>query len=316
MKWIIFVTIAVIVCGGVCIPLIEEQTEHMESNQLYVFAVMGQSNSTDSPMFGSNLSDVRESVPLIPQNQAYYYGLNSTPYHYPNWEQLYQSYSMQQMILDGQWRIYGTDPAFASTFYNETGQKCMMINVGIGGIMVSSLLPGGDSNIYAKTLISDALSKIPDYYDVHMESIIWIQGESDSWREVADYKSKFTAVWDDFREEYGFKSILISKTRSEDGGNASIAQEELSGSNGVYLATSAADTFTVANGLLTSDNIHYTQKGRDIIAKDVAEYYCNNLYTPYESTTSAHSILSMLPLIIILSIVSLAAYGVISTRRD
>lgn len=75
------------------------------------------------------------------------------------------------------------------------------------------------------------------------------------------------------------QTIMISQTRDLSGtSNAVTAQKELAQSLAdVYLATDIADTFTVANGKMVSDDLHYSQLGDNDIGVAFADYYYSNI---------------------------------------
>lgn len=312
-----------IVCGVLlCVCLLPISIEHineMDKENMTVMVLMGQSNSAYNYSYGGNLADVRADVPCIPEGVAYFYGISSPV----NRESTYgdatlshiSEFGLHDMVVDSQWSIYSLEPSIAHAFYDATGEKCLIINVGIGGISVSSLTPSGANYSYAHTIIEDAINKIPSEYNVIMGPIFWLQGERDKNMAVDTYKETFTTVWDNFRDEFGFNSILISQTREANGLNATTAQAELAGSNEVYLATTLSQTFTLDNGLMYSDDVHYSQKGKDLIGNALGEYYADNLYTVEKVHNQYFSLMSIIPILIIIGLIA-ALSGIILLRRN
>lgn len=297
------------------VPIVIDSVESVDED-LTVFVLMGQSNSAHNYNYGGNLAIVREDVPLIPENKAYYFGMSApTSKEASNgrWRDMIDASYMHSMVRDGEWAIYSLEPSLGQTFYDYTGKKCLIINVGVGGISIDTLLPGGDTYEYATLMIDTALSRIPSNYRIDMGCIFWLQGERNKNSEIDWYKEKFTEVWDNFRSMYGFESIVISQTRAQNGGNATIAQAELAGSNGVYMGTTLSQTFTLENGLMYSDDVHYSQKGKDLIGSALMTYYCENLYES-PSKSPMKMILELMPLLMAFSGIALIAYTVISKK--
>lgn len=103
------------------------------------------------------------------------------------------------------------------------------------------------------------------------------------------------------------------KTRDVNGGNSCAAQIEIARTNpNVIMASTLPDTFTVANGLMNSDNLHYTQKGRILIGEDIA----NVMSLPYHAPHDLANLIGVIPILVIASIVVFAARMIIVKRND
>lgn len=79
-------------------------------------------------------------------------------------------------------------------------------------------------------------------------------------------------MWDSYKEELGFDHILISEIPSRYI-TPSCAQSKMDGQDGIIDVTDISNEFLVENGLMASDNIHYTQQGRLLIAHEWSKYY-------------------------------------------
>lgn len=113
-----------------------------------------------------------------------------------------------------------------------------------------------------------------------MRSYIWIQGESDSDTDIETYKRSFMemhrsllGIGDTQFSPYRFDNGFISKIRSKEGINSSIAQIQLAeGSKTIHLASKASDSFSIDDGTMLDDDLHYSQKGDNIIGKELGEF--------------------------------------------
>lgn len=280
LKSIVAIVLSITLASVVIIAVLDNTDE--SSNDLYVFCIVGQSNGVGTYNYGGNLTTVREDVPLVSDTGPYYYGLGS-PITYEHFGSSLEPYiaesDINPMIRGGVWTVYGLEPSLGSKFSENINGKCLIINVSRGGVSIESYLEGNDSCKRATAILDDALSKASKDYVLHMESIFWLQGERDKSMNVDDYKSYFLEVWEYFKDRYEFKNIVIAQTRDSDGGNASVAQEELSGVGEIRMGTTIANSFTVANGLMYSDNVHYSQKGKDIVGSELMDYWVRNLYS-------------------------------------
>lgn len=319
LKKIILIVVGIILIGSLLVPTIGSTTEPpAETNNLNVFVLAGQSNAA---YYNENISVANENTP-IKNDFAYYYGTEDAPINcgvindlqYDTTLESYGVYSMTD--TDGVFRIGNIEAPFASYFVNETNQKVLIINTGIGGVSIASYVPGTVGFEYAKKIIADALTKIPDGLNPVLKGVMWVQGESNAAYPVNTYIQNFESISDGFKE-LGFNGIFISKTKADNGGNASFAQtlipERVSGA---HLVTQVADTFTISNGLLASDNLHYTQKADNILGKDFAAYLISAYGYPVAQLSEYSSLISIIPLLCIVAIVLWIAVDMLRKRYD
>ena len=205
---------------------------------------------------------------------------------------------------DGTWHIGNYEAQLASTFYHKTGQRCLIVNAGWDSASINASQPGEYENTYFKAMFEKAKSLIPTKYTLKLGCVFWAQGEADDDMTVEEYKDKFLTMWEDY-QTLGWQSILIAQTRFDQSPISPEAQEQLNGIDHIYLATDITQSFTVANGLLNSDNQHYSQKGRIIVAKDWMNFYLDHEYVPTENNEiygTIYQIAAVIPIIIVVAI--------------
>ena len=184
--------------------------------------------------------------------------------------------------------------------------------MGIGARSIADLLPDGADGAYSWGVLDRALTEIsPGYQHISMLGVVWIQGETDAaiGTTVEQYKASFLKLMDSF-EKYGANEFYLVHTRDYYGGNASIAQDQLAEEySNVLMATEITETFTIENGMLDANPIHYSQKGRDAIAFAIKDKILIPTVTnPYEP------LLMMIPLMFIIALVVLGGRIMLSAR--
>lgn len=301
-----------IIVLGLMIPMVQDSVEDLDGDEVYLFCIMGQSNSVNGYNYGCSISETREDVPLTDADKAYYFGMsspiNGDPYP-DRWEEMVPRSSIMPMIREGQWAIGGLEPSIAQTFVDSTGKTIVTVNCGRGGQSIAEFLEGKSVRHYADTLITATLEKLADEgKTVKMGCIFWLQGERNKNMEVDTYMETFREMWSQFKEVYGFNCIVISQTRAVNGGSATVAQSRLAeegASEGIFMGTTASQGFTLENGLIWSGDgadIHYSQKGKDIIGKDLATYYVENIYSE-PPKGEARQIAESIPIVLIIGAV-------------
>lgn len=243
---------------------------------LDVFVIGGQSNAQYN-IWGTG--ELPDTDPVPAPGTAYYYGTSTHPISTGNTTQaaaydptLYDIYS--SVNSSGENLLGNIDGPFSARYYAGSGHKVLTINTGVGGSSISKWVTGGVCYNHAKSVFEDAMDKVDtDLFEISVKSLLWIQGEADAYMSVDTYISDFMKLYgnvtsNSFNADYKLKYALISQTR--DGKNAALAQEILADKNGIYLASTAANSFSISGGTLREDGLHYTQKGDNILAKDFA----------------------------------------------
>lgn len=256
-----------------------------ETSEIDVFMISGQSNGAYS--FRANPS---QAGPVPPGGVAYYFGSETSPVPYSEWDDD-AAYGIYDMVNpDGTAHIGGIELPFAATYYQKTGHKICIINVAIGGAKIIEWYPGTDYYIWAQGVFSKAIDALDDNYSINVKGLIWIQGESDPTWQIQAYKNRFMTMFGTmqhaasatsyFNEDYAFENCIMSLVRQHRGQNTCLSQIQLDAEHDdVKLGCIVCDTFNYENGLLYGDDTHYTQLGRNIVAKDLANNYVAKFMT-------------------------------------
>lgn len=295
-------------------------TVDVKKAQIDVVMMYGQSNAAYRNPVPSQAS------PIPKLGTAYYYGLsdragalsseNSTGMNL-------QNCTMYDMINSdtGELRIGDKGPAFAATYYASTHTKVYWINCAIGGQPISTFMPNAWGWNYAETVLQNAISELDEeYFEVFFQGYMWIQGEGNATTPVSAYKSSFLTMHSAILNGelgYRFNVCILSKVREVNAPNPSIAEIDLAEENAtIIMATEIADTFTVANGLIGSDELHYSQMGNNLIGTALGESMAE--YAHYSSplvSSSIASLLQIIPLVILAGLV-ISAVVIITHNRD
>jgi len=315
IKSILLVTIGVILVGSFLTPLCFPQEEN---NTLDVVIIDGQSNAQYWGWGANNLcspSIVNASGLEAPTHNLYYYG-DSTPTYYgpvytnPTYDTTLTSYDLHKMY-DGEWKIGSYGPTLAKLLSERSGHDVLVIDVGVGAAPIQWLTTTGPGGMWAEKIITDALSKVPTRYHIDMLGMVWAQGESDASTAVDTYIERFNTLYNSLNDKFGLDKVYVIKTRDAVGGNSITAQEQLAAENeNIVIATSITDTFTTENGLLNTDNLHYTQQGRTVIAEILGSEITFNEHPANENL----ELLKALPILVIVALL-VAAVGAIAHRR-
>lgn len=240
---------------------------------LIIVTLMGQSNGAYT--FRANPDEVDVFSNL---GECYYYGDSTSPVEYDLSEgATYGIYDMMDTPTDA--HIGGVDEPLAVTLNKETGKKVLTINCCISGAKINKMLPHSAYYVWMQGRFSDAVSMIDlDCYNVVDTTMLWIQGETNPTSLIVDYKNWFNRIWnslthntseaepDIFNSDYTFSSCVISLVRQNIGVNAVCAQIELANElDTVSLGIWSCDQFS--GDLMYSDDVHYTQLGRNIVGQ-------------------------------------------------
>lgn len=169
------------------------------------------------------------------------------------------------------------EASLGKELYALTGEKVLMINAGVSGKKIETFVPlQGKSYQYISKVWEIVQSHINDeefqaHYEPRLRSYIWAQGESDKNTDVGLYKSKYMKLHEMLiGPEYGFNYGFIIKVR-DIFAKPSQAQEELASENmNIAIATRSSDYFSVANGKMRFDDLHYSQIGDNLLGDETA----------------------------------------------
>lgn len=223
-------------------------------------------------------------------NAAYYYvdpsvattTKEGTAYHYSELAGGVKIHPMNS--LQGDMSRGNIEAALARLLYDLMGEKVLIINSGVSGQKMETFVPvQGESykNIdrvwqIVQRFIQD--EEFQSKYEVRLRSYIWAQGESDPNTEVSAYKNDYLKLHQILvSKDYGFDYGFVIKVRDKFT-NSAIAQEELVQENDdIIMATRASSSFSVENGKMRFDDLHYSQAGDNLLgtetAKSIAKAY-------------------------------------------
>lgn len=312
IKKIIIIAIAVLL-----LPLVvkvSEDPDAWKGDVLDVMIIDGQSNAA----YGTDIANptvVASDFPDAPNKKLLYYGTSTKPITYglpgnPNYDTTFESYGIHEMYSDG-WIIGGYEPGLAYILSERSGHDVLIINIAVPGATVAELSPSGECGIYGKAVINHALDGVRDQYDtLNMLGYVWAQGEADYDTTIRQYEADFLAIKNDLAK-VGADECYIIKTRAKWGNSVAAQTDLIHQYSDIVLGTNITDTFTVSDGTLMSDNTHYTQKGRDIIANILGDEI--DLNEPKH--TDVYTIAGVIVVVLIAGIL-LAAVAMLRYRSD
>ena len=301
IKLIIGIVVAITLLAAM-VPIINNASE--SNPDLDVFVIAGQSNT-----YPTINTDAATATPIPDEGKGYYFGTETAPTYNKTFD--LSTCKMYDINNDGVARIGGLFPSFASEYSSKSGHAVYLIDTGISGQPIATFLPGGSNYDWPGQVIDAAISAIPSGYNVNVRGYIWIQGEGDASRPTQTYEVNMIKLHDLYSGgalPVNLPTCFICKVRDETGGNAAFAQTWLVDNHipGFVMASVLPDTFTTDNGLLGSDELHYTQTGFNDLGVDLAK----NIPRISNETPDYTGLLMMIvPLIIIALIVACVKFG-------
>lgn len=241
---------------------------------LDVFLLDGQSNMAYNTSF-ANLTICPSPAPL---GKGYYFGSETVPYNPSLSASNCDIYSVTN--LDGSAHLGGFEYSFCATWVKLTGHKILTVNCAVGNKSIADFQEGEYMYTHTQEGWDKAISLLStDLYDYSIKGMVWCQGENDAYNGVSWYESEFEAMLSKFQSD-AF-TLPIEKCYIELIPPKWVESREallnLAASNpDVMIATALASTFTVSNGLLQSDETHYTQAGQNLLGAAVAKYVNNH----------------------------------------
>ena len=266
---IILAVISCLILACVLIPV----TSHItDEDVLDVILVDGQSNGD---YLGHRTDIINVSVVNSelgkPTHKALYYGSDVSSENHVS-----SSYSIKEMYQDGEWAIGGHEAGLAYYLMEKDNRDVLVLNIAYSGKNIEYLSVGEGWDL-GKWVLAKALTDVKKSYD-RIEYVGWvmIHGESDKNNPIEHYEEYFM-ILDDNLKEYGLEECYIVLPRKNTATNSYSAMLDLAEKHeDIQIATDITATFTSENGLLCSDNLHYTQLGRILIDEAVVEYLPNS----------------------------------------
>lgn len=242
-------------------------------------------------------------------NAGYYFGTDDQLGSAPGDGEIDPATCSFESITDenGDLRIGDMGPAIAKTYHERTGHKVYLVNAAIGNKWITLFIPPEQMWTYCDNTVTAAISAVDtSKFDLRIVGYVWSQGEANASNSVDDYMTwfmmSFNSMSSGLLNGYVFDKVFIIETRPANGGNATIAQNELAEEySNVYMASRLPETFTVENDLMAPDNLHYSQLGKNLIGLQVGEVIGKEVEPP--STPDFSPILFVIPAIIIVAMV-------------
>lgn len=310
---IVALIVGAILVVTLLVPVVaDSSTEH--NRDLQVIIIAGQSNA--EYWQGVDVSVANEELDA-PKHECYYFGFWDYPIRFTEIDYL-NTCSIYPMYRDGAWHIGGNEAPLAKTISDKANCDVLTINVAWGGKPIAAFLPGGECYPYLSSVLAKALSVAESKYDTYtMAGWVWVQGESDVSTSTADYVQSFGKLRTVF-ENYGATNCYMVQTSPTYTTPAVIAaqQECCNTYPNTVMSSTAPSTFSVEAGTLTDgDPIHYTQKGRDIVMAQVGEHISTDIDKVYTRDGAIYTVVSIIPLLVLVGLV-LGAIGMFISRRD
>lgn len=262
------------------VATIDVQKAHLD-----VFLIMGQSNSA----YFHAEPDLADPTPTL--GTAYFYGVEGHPLFTSNdtceaitdYDAYFTGCGMNSMnASDGLVKTGNFETPFSARWHDLTGHKVYSINTGVTAMPIQGLQPGKYGYTYAQQMFTRAMDAIDtSHYEVSFVSCIWAQGEGNAAMTVSTYKSNFLTIYHSLRGDSPpfsdvstIKDMIIIQTNAEYAANPAQAQAELARDYAhIIMGTTVSQTFTIANGMLADDGVHYTQLADNKIGVELADTY-------------------------------------------
>lgn len=303
IKLIPSIFVIIVLLTSLLLPIISDFGE--DSKVADVVIIAGQSNAAyrESIPYRVDPNIATRELPL--SDSLYYYGTLTSPATYeiigdPTYDPTFESYSLHKMCRDSRYIIGGLEAPLGIGIHNITGHDVIVLNVAVSSATISWLDPDGVWGTFASGVISHAMDMInAKYHTVNKIGWVCLQGESDMNTSIDAYKTNFIRLMD-YMDSFGFNNGYIVPPRESRGGNAYIAQYDLASEyNNLHISTNIQNSFTVENGLLYGDDLHYTELGRIEIGKAVVD----SMDLPKNDSMSIKPLLYVIVPLIIVSVI-------------
>lgn len=287
-----------------------KETVSVGKAHLDVCLMLGQSNSAYASV------DLNQA-PVPAPGTAYYYGAETGSYA----EIKFASATIHSMTnSDGTAATGDKAPSFAIKYNEVTGHRVYWVCGSINGKSIITFDPdGGMTWTYAAEVVDYAIKALDKtHYTFDTIAYMWIQGEADGGMSIDEYKNRFLemnrAIMDGGLSGYEFHHAFISKVRTVASGTAQVQLAE-EHPDMITMATTIATTFTQENGLLASDNVHYTQAGDNLIGaalgESMGQWVLENPQVE-DGDQPIWKIIRIIPLLIIVAMVAIIGITVVS----
>lgn len=242
-----------------------------ESEDTDVIFLMGQSNAG----YRTQTAVAGEAEPVPEPGRAFFYGTSTRP---ATIDADASAQAIWPMVDENGDAMIGDKwPAIAAAYTEATGHRLVMAQLSKVNTQIEVFdPPDGAMWTASVTRVSDVLEAMTAAgLQPKLCYVVWIQGESNRLITGEEYAERLleigTAIINGGLGIDVEQPILISKTRGT--GGSVDGQEILTESKpGMFkYATTLATTFTVENGMMASDNLHYSQAGNNALGTEIGE---------------------------------------------
>ena len=244
-----------------------------------VIMTMGQSNAA---YYKPTSAEEAEPVP-IPGTAFYWGNQNDIP---NSSSDSIDSCRIYDFVGPSGCRIGDKGPAECATYYAMTGQKVLWLSLGVPGKPINSWAVGNSAWELDVIWTTAMMPWVDEYFNVRYVWATWAQGESDSSASRQTTESEYIASFQSLYDRMADGDLgLIPDAWFLVAGRDAIMNRNGVDINSyfrvipdvipdVYLAIDQdlPDSFTIANGMLHTDSLHYTQKGDNAIAVALAAF--------------------------------------------
>lgn len=218
-------------------------------------------------------------APAPELGKAFYYGFSNSMPHSLSVDitncKLYDFIDPSTMEV----RVGDKGPEMCRTWTEESGNKAIWISLGIPGRRIAEWDVDSGAAWQKNCDIMDAVNEIlkGTDFDIQRTVVMWSQGESDFVHNTGyeHYMTTWTAFHDAANEDWGRKIdgwyLMMGRTLKVGWVNDCFA-ELAEGIPDVHIGIPASmvDSFTMQNGLLESDNLHYSQRAENALGNSLA----------------------------------------------
>lgn len=239
----------------------------------------GQSNAAYYHIRGVLPGDAQRAVTPVPElGKDFYFGYaDGMPQQHDDEVATCEIYDFVNAST-GAVRVADKGPEFCKTYTEETGHKCIWVCLGIPNYAISRWNEGGNAWVQDCRIMDAFNEKLKGTGFIVDRTIqMWAQGESDNWNNTGydHYISTFKDFHDRANAAWGIDAWYLIAGRTVHVGWVNDAFDQLAAElPDVWLAVpkEILNTFTTRNGLMNSDNIHYSQEGDNAVANAAARY--------------------------------------------
>lgn len=298
---IISITIAVFITINVLIPVSDIDNTHVtQNNNLDIVVLIGQSNTAYWSVSTTMVDDANADIKL-PISNCYYFGTSGAPCGSLTID--FDMCDIYPMVDNNKWVIGGLEVGIASIISNYSGDNVLIVNAGVSGENIDYFTPDNTGGQRLINMLDRVMSCIDPGYNIVKTAWIWNQGENDKTTSFTHYIAEFNKINDMFFN-LGYNKGYIVETRAVNGVNSTVAQSRIVNSiDNINWGSRSTNTFTIDNGYMNEDDIHYNQHGRNVVGIDCGNAIINNIDISDINNSAYNKIIGLIPIIVLVAVV-------------